>query len=251
MRRFFTLFGREVAAAFHQPLAWIVMFFFLLVTGFNFHAGVSLLNGAPGSTTMVEAFFNTVYFWFPLLLAFPLITMRVFAEEVKLGTIETLMTAPVRDGQVVFAKYFGALFFYVVLWLPSTLYFAVFQWVAGINAAGATGSFVGAYVMLLLLGLFYTAVGCLASALTDNQIVAAVMALAAILGLFFLGLLSFFLPGAGPFLRELTYYISPVQHMADFSRGIFDTRPVVFYLSSTLLILFATFHVFQYRRWKS
>ena len=200
---------------------------------------------------MVEAFFNTVYFWFAFVLVFPLITMRVFAEEVKLGTIETLMTAPVRDGQVVFAKYFGALFFYLVLWVPSLLYFFVFQWITAMSAAGAAGSYLGAYSMLVLIGMFYTAIGCLASALTDNQIVAAVIAFAGILALFFLGLLSLLLPGAGPFFRELTYYFSPVQHMMDFSRGIFDTRPVVFYLSSTLLALFAVFQVFKYRRWKS
>lgn len=251
MRRFFTLLGRELGSAFHQPLAYVVLFFFLLITGFNFHAGVSLLNKSAGSTTMVEAFFNTVYFWFAFVLVFPLITMRVFAEEAKLGTIETLMTAPVRDGQVVFAKYFGALFFYLILWLPSLLYFFVFQWVTAMSAAGAAGSYLGAYSMLILIGMLYTAIGCLASALTDNQIVAAVIAFAGILGLFFLGLLSLFLPGAGPFVRELTYYFSPIQHMMDFSRGIFDTRPVVFYLSSTLLVLFAVFQVFKYRRWKS
>jgi ABC-2 type transport system permease protein len=245
MRRFYTLLGRELAAAFHQPLAYVVLFFFLVITGFNFHAGISLLNRAAGSTTMVEAFFNTVYFWFPFVLVFPLITMRVFAEEAKLGTIETLMTAPVRDGQVVFAKYAGALIFYLILWLPSLLYFVMFQVVTNRSAAGAVGSYLGAYAML------YTALGRLASALTDNQIVAAVMAFAGILALFFLGLLSLFLPAAGPFMREVTYYFSPVQHMMDFSRGIFDTRPVVFYLSSTVVVLFATFHVFQYRRWKS
>lgn len=251
MRRFFTLLGREIGGAFHQPLAYVVLFFFLVVTGFNFHAGVSLLNRDSGTTTVVEAFFNTVYFWFPFILVFPLITMRVFAEEVKLGTIETLMTAPVRDGQVVFAKYFGTLFFYLILWAPSLLYFLAFQSVTKMSAAGAVGSYLGAYAMLALIGMLYTALGCLASALTDNQIVAAVIAFAAILFLFFLGLLSLFLPGAGAPLRELTYYFSPVEHMMDFSRGIFDTRPVVFYLSSTLLVLFATFHVFQYRRWKS
>ncbi len=251
MRKFLALLGREVGSSFHQPLAWVVMFFFLLITGFNFHAGVSLLNHSPGSSTMVEAFFNTVYFWFPFLLVFPLITMRVFAEESKLGTIEMLMTTPVRDSQVVFAKYLGAVIFYLLLWVPSLLYFVVFQMVTQMSAAGVAGSYLGAYFMLLLLGMLYCSIGCLASALTDNQIVAAVMAFAGIVFLFFLGLLSLLLPGAGPFVRELIYYFSPVQHMMDFSRGIFDSRPIVFYLSSTALVLFVTFHVFQYRRWKS
>lgn len=250
MRKFLILLGRELSSAFHQPLAWVVLFFFLIVTGFNFHAGVTLLNQGTGSTTMVEAFFNTVYFWFPFTLVFPLVTMRVFAEEAKLGTLETLMTAPVRDIQVVLAKFTGAFLFYLILWVPSLLYFAAFQTVTGVNAAGAVGSYLGAYGMLVLMGLFYTSIGCLSSSLTDNQIVAAMVSFATILLLFFTGLLGFFIPAAGPALRELTYYISPLEHMMDWSRGIIDTRPVVFYLSSTVLALFVTFHVFQYRRWK-
>lgn len=251
MRKFLTLLGRELGSVFHQPLAWVVLFFFLLITGFNFHAGVTLLAGTGGTTTMVEAFFNTVYFWFPFLLIFPLITMRVFSEEAKLGTIEMLMTAPVRDIQVVLAKYSGVLVFYVILWIPSVFYFLLFDRVTGVSAAGAVGSYVGAYAMILLMGMFYCAIGCLASALTNNQIVAAVVAFAAVLFTFFLGLLGMFVPASGTFIKELTYYFSPLQHMMDFSRGIFDSRPVVFYLSATGVALFATFHVFQYRRWKS
>jgi len=120
-----------------------------------------------------------------------------------------------------------------------------------VEAAGAAGSYIGAYAMLMLMGCLFTAIGCLASALTDNQIVAAVVCFSAILCLFFLGLLAFFLPSTGSALREAIYYFSPIEHMMDFSRGIFDTRPVVFYLSSTLVVLFATFHIFQYRRWKA
>ena len=250
MRTFFILFRREVAATFHQPTAYVVLFFFLVVTGFNFHAGVSLLNNTSGSTTMVEAFFNTVYFWIPFLLAFPLITMRVFAEESKSGTIETLMTAPVRDSQVVLAKYCGALFFHFVLWLPSLLYFISFQAITGVQAAGAIGSYLGAYFILMLMGMLYTGIGCLASALTDNQIVAAVISCTAIMVLFFIGLLSFFIPATGPLIQQVIYYFSPLEHMMDFSRGLFDTRPIVFYLSTSALMLFVTYHVFQYRRWK-
>jgi ABC-2 type transport system permease protein len=105
--------------------------------------------------------------------------------------------------------------------------------------------------MIILIGLFYLSIGCLASALTQNQIVAAVMAFALICMMFFVSLLSFLFLNASPALRELTYYFSTIEHMADFSRGIFDTRPVVFYLSMTTFTLFLTFHIFQYRRWKT
>ncbi len=250
MRRFLTLFNREVAHYFHQPLAYVVLFFFLLITGFNFHADLTALNREPGQVSVVGAFFNTVLFWFPFVLIFPLLTMRLFSEEYKLGTIESLMTAPVRDIQVVLAKFFGALFFYIVLWAPSILYFVLFQWFTGVSAAESLGAYLGAYGLVLLVGMFYLSLGCFASALTSNQIVAAIIAYALICLMFFLSLLSLLFLSASTGLRELTYYFSTLEHMADFSRGIIDTRPIVFYLSMTVFMLFCTFHVFQYRRWK-
>jgi ABC-2 type transport system permease protein len=251
MKRFLTLLVREVSHYFHQPLAYIVMFFFLLLTGANFHAALVALNREPSQTSVLEAFFNTVLFWFPFVLIFPLLTMRLFSEEYKIGTIETLMTAPVRDGQVVIAKFFGSLVFYFVLWVPSVLYFIIFRWVTGQNAADSLGSYFGAYSMLILVGMFYLSIGCLASALTKNQIVAATIAFALISLMFFLSLLSFLFLKASSTLRELTYYFSTIEHMGEFSRGLFDTRPIVFYLSMTLFTLFLTCHVFQYRRWRN
>jgi len=248
---FLTLLNREIRAYFLSPVAWVVLFFFLLLTGFNFYAGVAALNRGPSEVTVVEAFFNTIFFWFGFVLIFPLITMRLFSEEYKMGTIEPLMTAPVRDSQVVLAKYCGALVFYIVLWLPSLLYFLVFTWVTRLQAAGAAGPFIGAYAMLLLIGMFYLSIGCLASALTRNQIIAAVMSFSAISLLFFTGLLTFFILSITPALREMTAYFSALEHMSEASRGFFDTRPVVFYLSLTFFVLFLTFHVFQSRRWRS
>lgn len=251
MRRFFTLLGREVSHYFHQPLAYIILFFFLLLTGFNFQFQLNSLNKAVGDTSMIAAFFNTNLFWFLFLLIFPLLTMRIFSEEYKLGTIETLMTAPVRDGQVVLAKFFGAVIFYAVLWAPSVLYFLIFEWVTGQNAAGAIGSYFGAYCLILLLGLFYLSIGCFASALTSNQVVAAIAAFVLICILFFINIISLYYPPTSPFLRDLIYYFSTIEHMKEYSLGLFDTRPVVFYLSMTGFMLFLTLHVFQYRRWKN
>lgn len=250
MNKFRIQLGREVAAYFRTPLAYVVLFCYLLLTGFNFHFGLSALNLTPSRTTVVEAFFNTVIFWFPFVLVFPLITMRLFAEEYKMGTMESLMTAPVRDGQIVLAKYFAALFFYIVLWLPSLLYFLIFSHLTRLEAAGAVGSLVGAYAMLFLLGMFYTAVGCLASALTRNQITAAIVAFAAISLMFFLGLASYLFLSISPMLRDLIAYFSAIEHMMEFSQGLFDTRPVVWYLSMTAFTLYLTLQVFQSRRWR-
>src|SRR5207237_5774517 len=109
------------------------------------------------------------------------------------GTIEPLMTAPVHDWQVVLAKFFGALVFYVALWVPTLLYFAIFQKITHQPAANSTGAYWGSYLMLLLLGMFYLSVGCLASVMTKNQIVAAIISFCAITLLFFIGLIQFIL----------------------------------------------------------
>lgn len=251
MRVFWTLWKREVAAAFHTPMAWAVLFFLLLLTGFNFYAGVSALNHGPTEVTVVESFFNTVFFWFAFLLLFPLLTMRLFSEEYRSGTVESLMTAPVRDFQVVLAKFFGVLFLYVVLWLPTLLYFLIFWWQTRLQAAGAVGAYLGAYLLLLLMGMFYLSLGCLCSSLTRHQITAAVMTFCLVSLFFFTGLLSFLSGHVGTLMRGLTVTFSPIDQMTQFSRGLFDTRPVVWYLVMTALFLFLTLQAFQARRWRN
>src|SRR5256886_6884297 len=110
------------------------------------------MNQRPVQYSVQEAFFNSVFFWFAFVLIFPLITMRLFAEEFKLGTIEPLMTAPVRDWQVVLAKFFGALVFYLVLWVPTILYFLIFQYITGQTAAGFARAELGLFLLAALAG---------------------------------------------------------------------------------------------------
>ncbi len=106
----FTLsFLAKYRGYFHSPIAYIVLIFFLIVSGIDFYFQVSFMNQRQVQYTVQEAFFNSVFFWFAFVLIFPLITMRLFAEEFKLGTIEPLTTVPVRDWQIVLAKFFGAL----------------------------------------------------------------------------------------------------------------------------------------------
>ncbi len=250
MSKFFTLLKREIRSYFYSPIAYIVLVFFLLVSGFDFYIQLSFMNGRPVGYTVQEAFFNSVFFWFAFVLIFPLITMRLFAEEFKLGTIEPLMTAPVRDWQVVLSKFFGALFFYIVLWTPTLLYFAIFQKVTGQPAANSMGAYLGTYMMLLLLGMFYLSVGCLASVLTKNQIVAAIISFCAITLLFFLGLVSFIIQDVSSTTRQLLGYFSAIEQMGTLSRGEIDTRPMVLYLSMTIVMLALTHQAFQSRKWR-
>src|ERR671924_278495 len=161
MRKFYILLSREVSSYFYSPIAYIVLFFFLFVSGADFYFQISFMNQRAVQYSIQEAFFNSVFFWFAFVLIFPLITMRLFSEEFKLGTIEPLTTAPVRDWQVVLAKFFGALLFYLILWLPTVIYFWIFQVITHEPAAHSAGAYAGSYLMLLLLGMFYLSIGCL------------------------------------------------------------------------------------------
>ncbi len=250
MRGLLILLRREIASFFYSPIAYVVLFFFLILNGLSFWFSLAVLSRGPTEFTVVQSFFNSLFFWIAYFLVFPVITMRLFAEEFKLGTVETLMTAPVHDWQVVTAKFLSAVIFYVILWLPSVAYFLIFGWLGNRAVIGSGAQLWAPYLLLFVMGLFNLSLGCLASALTANQLVAAMMTLVITTGLFFLTLINFVIDSPSPFIRDLSAYCAQLDHMDAFSRGIIDTRPLVFYPSFALLFLVMTYHVFQYRRWK-
>ena len=236
---------------FYSPIAYIVLVFFLLVSGVDFYFQISFMNQRPVAYSVQEAFFNSVFFWFAFVLIFPLITMRLFAEEFKLGTIEPLMTAPVRDWQVVLAKFFGALFFYVVLWIPTLLYFVIFQTITHQAAANSTGAYLGAYLMLLLLG-HVLPLGRLSRIRSDEEPDRR-------RDYFLLRDHPFVLPRprlnsssatSASTTRQLLGYFSAIEQMGTLSRGHIDTRPMVLYLSMTIVMLTLTYQAFQSRKWR-
>src|SRR5437879_12894028 len=111
MRKCYTLLSREVRSYFHSPIAYVVLIFFLIVSGIDFYFQISFMNQRHVQYTVQEAFFNSFFFWFAFVLIFPLITMRLFAEECRLSTIEPLTTAPIRYWQGVLPTVFAALVF--------------------------------------------------------------------------------------------------------------------------------------------
>lgn len=250
MRTFFILWKQEIATFFRTPLAYVVMVAFLLLTGFNFYASVNILNHGPTEISIVEAFFNTSFFWACLFLISPLLTMKLFSEEYKSGTIETLMTAPVRPFQVVLAKFFGVFFLFAVLWAPTVIYFALFWPSIHQIAAASYGAYAGAYGMLLLLGMFYLSIGCFYSAMTRHQLISGMLSFSTILVLFFLSMTTSLHTYTGPYQENLVTFFSPIENMTCFSRGLIDTRPIICYLSLTGFMLFLTFQIFQSRTWR-
>jgi len=251
MKTFLTLLGREVKSFFYTPIAYVVLFYLLLLSGANFNSLIRLMNGYPTEITIVEAFFGQALFWFPFILSFPLMTMKVYSEEFRMGTIETLTTAPVSDLQVVLAKFFGVLVFFIILWAPTALFYVIFQYITGQSVVNAAGAYWGTYFLLLLMGMYYISIGLFASALTKDQINAAVISFTTSTLLLFLGFMPDILNVSSPALRDIFSYVSAVGHMQDFSKRIIDSRPVVWYLSVTVLMTDLTLQVFQYRKWKA
>lgn len=248
MNGFLTLWRKELTGYFLSPVAYVVSIFFLVVMGAIFSLLVSVLADGPAGVTVMNLLFGSPFFWMTMLVVMPVLTMRLLAEEKRTGTIETLMTAPVPDTAVVLAKYAGALSFYLLMWLPTAAYLLVLRQFSSMMDPVDFGPLAGGYLGVLLVGMFYLAIGLLCSALTSNQIVAAITGFAVMISFFLFGLLD--MVSANPALQAVSAALSSYQHMLDFSRGAVDTRPLVLYLTGTAWLLYATVKVVEARRWK-
>ena len=247
-RALWILWKREVGAILHSPIAWVLMTCMALINGFSFSQCVAYLGQGVKEFTVMQIYFYIFHFWFLLIILVPILTMRLFSEEYKTGTIEMLLTAPVRDGDVILSKFFGVLFFYLLLWIPSLLGLAIFQLVTKQAVPVAWIPLGFSYLMVTLVGMMYLSIGLFASVLTRNQAVAAMISFTTIALLFFAGFLSYLVRDPG--WREALSYIFTLEQLRSFSAGLFDSRPVVFYLSGTVFFLILTRQVMAGRRLK-
>ena len=233
MRKFLAIVGREWRAYFFSPLAYVILAAFLLMNGLIFYAIVSYLNapGAPKGQALPYLFTNT-YFWIFNLFVVPVIAMRLFAEERKSGTIETLLTSPVSEAEAVLGKFTVALGFFLTLWAPTLVY----VWILRSQTPIDFGPVAAGYLAILFIGSYFLSVGVFASTLTKNQIVAAILAFGMLIPIFSVGLAESMIND--PKKRELLSYFNLWDHMEEFARGVVDTRRVVYYLSGTALFLF-------------
>jgi ABC-2 type transport system permease protein len=248
MSSFLVLWRRELAGYFLSPVAYATLTFFLAVMGtiFYFLAGI-MTSGVAGASVM-NLMFGSPFYWMTQMIVVPLLTMRLFAEERRMGTIETLLTAPVSDAQVVAAKFAGVLTFYVLMWLPTLLFFVGLHYFSAHGLPLNPGVLTAAYLGVLLGGAMFLAIGLLCSLMTANQIVAAITCFALLMLVFFAGFIEFIAPY--PRAQMLSELISPHRHLLEFSRGIVDTRAVVFYLTGTAFCLFTATRVLESRQWK-
>ena len=236
MKKIPLVFWREFSSYFFSPIAYIVLAVFLIISGYFF----SVILNFSQEATLRYALGNISII---LLFLSPLISMRLLAEEKRSGTMETLMTDPVTDGEVVLGKFLASFCFYLTLLLPTLLYALILKVIGNPDP----GPIFTGYLGLVLMGSVFLAVGLLASSFTDNQMIAAVVSFVTLL-LFWV--IDWSAGGSSTTLAKVLSYLGIFRHFDSFSKGIIDTRDIIYYLSTTALFLSLTVRVVEARRWR-
>ncbi len=246
---FWVLLRREFGAFLLSPMAYVIFFCISVINAISFYFVLEFSEQGLPNITIMQVFFLWVMFWFAVIPMAPFITMRLFSEEYRSGTVELLMTAPVTEWDVVLAKFFGALIFFCGVWLTTLVYLLAFQYLSEHAAPVPWGSLILIYSLVGMVGALFISIGLFCSSMTKNQVVAAISSFSIILVLFFLGLTFNFTANQG--FVDFIQYISAYNHMQTFAFGTFDSRPVVWYLSGTLLFLVLTQRVIAARKLKA
>ena len=233
----FNIAWKETKAYFGTPAAYVVGAMFLGLTGVFFVADIT----APFAEASVRGIVEWASFFIVFLA--PLLTMRLLAEEQKLGTLELLLTSPVRDWEVVLGKYIASLLILLAI-LTATFYYLILLFSFGEPDVGPVFS---GYLGLVLYGAASLAIGLLGSSLSSNQIVAAVVGIAILLMLSFVNRVGIIVSGIA---KEVADGLSMNERIADFSRGVIDTSSLVFFLSLSAVFIFLTIRSLETRRWR-
>jgi len=254
VRNILAIAGKELRSYFASPMAYIIIGLFALLFGVFFNAFLqafldesqrSAMMGGGGALNVNDRMIRGVLLNAAIIILFvmPMITMRTYAEEKRSGTIELLLTSPLTDVQIILGKFIGAMGLFAAMLLVTMIDIAILfrlgnpEW-----KPIATG-----YLGLLLMGGCFISVGLLISSVTKNQIVAAVMTFAVFL---LLWVINWFGEGAGPTAKAVLSFLSITEHLDDFTRGIIDTKHIVYYLSFITFGLFLTAKSVDSERWR-
>jgi ABC-2 type transport system permease protein len=250
-----TIWRKELQSYFRSPIAYGVMAFFALIAGYFFYVAVvffvrmSVQSSMMGQSQPMSVNESVVR---PLLsnisviglFLIPMITMRLFAEEKRSGTIELLVTSPVRDLEIIMGKFLAALTLYAAMLGISLVSMATLF----LYGKPDWQPMIAGYLGLLLLGAALLAIGTFVSTCTKNQIVAGVAGFSVCLMLWVLDWLSSFQESV---VGKVVSYISVLQHFDSFSKGVIDSRDVVYYLSAIFIGLFLTARSLESLRWRA
>lgn len=255
MRNIWAITKKEIKTYFTSPIAYVAITVFLVLVGFFFYSLIWWFNSQSMQLARNPAYFQQLNInqmvYSPLfhnisiilLLMLPLLTMRLFSEEKKIGTDELLYTSPISVNQIILGKYFAALAVLAIMLLLTGI-LSIFTFAYG-NPELA--SLLSGYLGLFLMGAAFIAVGIFFSSLTENQIVSAILTFGVLLLFWILNWASY---AAGGMWKDVLNYLSFFQHFDDLTRGILDTTDIIYYLSFAFFGLFLTHSVLQSRRWR-
>ncbi|MCX6828457.1 MAG: ABC transporter permease [candidate division Zixibacteria bacterium] len=236
MHQVLVLAKKEFRSYFDSPVAYVVITLFLLIAGWQFSTSLFLSN-SPDLRTL----FSIIRFI--LLFFIPAVSMRLISEERRLGTIELLMTLPVKEWQLVMGKFLSAYLLIIVTLFLTIIHYMTIA-LLGRPDLGAT---VGGYIGLVLIVGFYLSIGIFTSSLSQNQIISFILSFVIIFAFYILDKIVFFFPG---FLATVLEYLSTDYHFNNIARGVLDSRDVIYYLSMMFLFLFLTVQTLESRKWK-
>ena len=238
MNNILAIAHKELKSYFSTPIAYVVIGFFALLFGYFFYAMLVIFN----QQLIRPLFLNASVI---LLFVLPLITMRTYSEEKRSGTIELLLTSPVTDVEIILGKFFGAMALYAAMLAITVIHMLLLFSYANPKPEW-TVPVIG-YVGLLLMGGCFISVGLLISSLTKNQIVSGMVTFAVFLLLWVINWIASF---TGPTTQSVLNYMSITDHFDDFTRGIVDTKHLIYYFSVMAFGLFLTARSVDTERWK-
>lgn len=254
---FFAVMKRELKSYFYSPVAYALTGVFTALTGYFFYSGMVFYGMASYEMSRMAQFagpqeLNVNEFILRplfgnmaviLLLISPLITMRLFSEEKKSGSIEMLFTWPIRDIELTLGKYSAALLMLVSLLAPTLIYLGFVGYHSAIN----WGVVFSGYLGLLLLGSAFIALGVFVSTLTENQIISAAISFGALLMFW---VIAWSVGEATGPLAETLKYLSILERLDTFAKGVVDTKDVVYYLSFIFVFIFLTLRSLESKKWR-
>jgi ABC-2 type transport system permease protein len=234
MKQIIYIFEKEFRTYFVSPIAYIVISIFLLVTGWFFFMTFFLFDQAD-----LRNFFGLLPITFSFVV--PAVTMRLFSEELNVGSYEILLTMPVTFRQVVLGKFLASLVFVAAMLVPTLSYPISVAFLGELDWGPVMGGYIGA----LLLGASFCAIGLFASSLTRNQIIAFITGMAICFSLTLVDKMLFFLPQV---LVGFLQYLGADFHFRNISKGILDSRDVLYFLSVSFAALYGTHLALQEKR---
>jgi gliding motility-associated transport system permease protein len=231
MRQILLIFQKEFKDYFLSPIAYIVIAGFLLVIGWIFFSSFFVMGQVD-----MRTFFNRLPFLFALVV--PIITMRLFSEELNVGSYELLLTLPVTFNDIILGKFLAAVAFVAAILIPTLSYAIFISFLGDMDWGVIAGGYIGA----VLMGAAYAAIGLFTSSLTRNQIIACIVAMMICAVLAIIDKMLFFLPQS---ILNVAAYLGTGYHFENIAKGIVDTRDLVYFFSVMFLGLYATHLVMQ------